>query len=118
MTFALTPEERDVRDQDIVRLFHAGMTYRQLGGRFGLSVSAIHKVMRKHGTALTRDEITRRRANPRMPKVEWTPEMNRALILTRIEGGTVQKCAKVVGVGHCLAWRKLAEYGLAGKAAA
>lgn len=102
----------DQRNREIVRLCHSGLTYSQLGAMFNLSVAGIHKVMRKAGVGFSQEERARRRRIPHPPYITWTPDMNRALIETRVGGGSVQKCADAVGVGYTLAWRKLSEYGL------
>lgn len=107
------PVDLEQRNKDIVRLFHAGMTYPQLGAMFNLSNAGIHKVIHKTGVIISQEERARRRRLPRKPAITWTPEMNRALIVTRVNGGNVQKCADTVGVGYTLAMKKLKEFGLA-----
>lgn len=112
----LTPDELKQRNEDIVRLYTAGMTISQLAAKYGRSSATVYKVICKAGAHITPEERDRRRRSfPRGPSVIWTPEMNRALIMARVDGKPLAKCAAEVGVSYTLAWKRLTEFGLASR---
>lgn len=112
----MTPEQRRQRNEDIVRLYTAGMSLSQLATKYGCSSATVYKVIGKAGAHVSPEERDRRRRSfPRGPGIIWTPEMNRALIMARVNGKPLAKCAAEVGVSYTLAWKRLTEFGLASR---